>query len=105
MTPQPFRSDSYRNPNRVRAPRTPGKGKGTGREGDRPKLGFSLAGYEMALAWAEEHLPQENGPFAAMAAMVHGSLNRGRWPTPEHVVQRLKLQGKDAASLAAKETA
>lgn len=68
-----------------------------------PKLGLSLAGYDMALEWAKENLPQENAPFAAMAAMVYGSLNHGRWPTPERVVGRLKFQGKDAASLVAKQ--
>jgi hypothetical protein len=54
--------------------------------------------YRRALAWAEENLPEEHGPFVASAALTIESLT-GSFPKSAEVSARLKWQGRDKASL------
>lgn len=69
-----------------------GMGKGLGRE---KRLRITKSGWELAVPWVERELPDEILPFAASAAMVHGSSHGGAFPTAEYVLRRLKDQGRD----------
>lgn len=94
---QPFRRDSYRNPNGVREDSGSGSGKGFGLarrtthlqgEGD-----LGRARFEQRMAWAGEHFPDQHPPFVAAAyATVAGCLRRD--PTVEEVRRRLEVCGQ-----------
>jgi len=52
--------------------------------------------YAKELAWAEQHLPEEYGPFVALA--IESLKRRGVAPSTKSVLGHLSALGRDAAS-------
>jgi hypothetical protein len=50
------------------------------------------------LSWAEKELPDEHGPFAAVAVSME-RLGRRREPTAQEVLSRLRRTGRDRVAL------
>lgn len=89
-----FQSDSVKTPNGFRANRKPGR-EGQGGE---EAVKRSAESFVEADAWALEHLPSESPNFAGGAFLALRCHLR-RDPSTAEVLERLKAQGHDKASL------
>ena len=95
-----FQKESEKNPSGFQPSRSPnghrdGYGRGTGGVTKNQQLQEqSRQRFLVNLKWAEQNLPKEHGPFAAVAYGME-SRSRGRDATTEEVFARLKVTGRD----------
>lgn len=94
--------ESVKNPNGLPSGSRDGYGMGKGKgfkssyaanATDRPPMRVV---YARELAWAEQHLPGEYGPFVALA--IESLKRRGVAPSTKSVLGHLSALGRDAAS-------
>jgi hypothetical protein len=91
-----FQSDSAKTPNGFRGKRNPGR---EGQGGERA-VKRSAESFAEAYSWALEHLPNES-PNLAGGAFLALRRRLRRDPSTAEVLERLKRQGLDKASVTA----